>query len=74
MLFNEPLYPLDLGPSESAAALKPNRVEPELRDVVVTLHMDVGWFLAIPSIEEEPIWAKPQHRWHVAKVPERGRL
>ena len=73
MLFDEPLNPLDLTSGKSATPLQPDRVEPELCEVVVTLHVDVRWFIAVTSIEEEPIRAKSQHRWHVVNVPEGGR-
>ena len=73
MLFDEPLNPSDLDSPESTTALQPDRVEPELCEVVVTLHVDMRCFIAVTSIEEEPIRAKSQHRWHVANVPEGGR-
>jgi hypothetical protein len=73
MLFDEPLNPLDLDSPESTTALQPNRIEPELGEVVVALHVDMRWFIAITSIEEEAIRAKSQHRGHVAKVPDGGR-
>ena len=58
MLFDEPLNPLDLDSPESTTALQPDWIEPELCEVVVTLHVGVWWFIAITSIEEEPIRAK----------------
>jgi hypothetical protein len=73
MLFDEPLNLLDLDSPESTTALQPNRIEPELGEVVVALHVDMRWFIAVPSIEEEAIRTNSQHRGHVAKVPEAGR-
>ena len=73
MLFDQLLNPLDLDSPESTTPLQPDWVEPELREVVVTLHVDMRWFIAVTSIEEEPIRAKSQRGWHVAKVPEGDR-
>ena len=47
--FHQALYLLDLYSAKSATALQPNRVEPELGDGVVTLHVDVRCFIAVPS-------------------------
>ena len=68
MLLDEPLNPLDLDSPESTAALQPDRIEPELGEVVVTLHVDMRWFIAVISIEEEPIRAKSQHGRHRDRV------
>jgi hypothetical protein len=69
---DEPLYPLDLDSPKSTAPLEPDRVKPELRHVVVTLHMDVGWFMSVASVEQEPVRAKTQYGWHEVNIPEAG--
>ena len=72
MLFDKSLNPLDLDALESTAALQADRIEPELGEVVVALHVDVRWLIAVTSIEEEAIWAKSQYRGHMANVPRGG--
>jgi hypothetical protein len=42
--------------AETAACLKANRREPELRNPFVTLHVHVPRFRTIASVEEESIW------------------
>jgi hypothetical protein len=72
MLFDKSLNPLDLGTLESTAALQADRIEPELGEVVVALHVDMRWLIPITSIEEEAIRAKSQHRGHIGNVLDGG--
>ena len=66
MLFNKSLNPMDLDSLESTAALQADRIEPELGEVVVALHVDMRWLIPVTSIEEEAIRAKSQHRGYKA--------
>ena len=53
-------------PGKTATTLQPTRVKPELRDVIVTLDVNMWGFVPIPSIEEETIWPDSKYRWHLA--------
>ena len=55
MPFDKSLNPLDLDALESTAAAQADRIEPELGEVVVALHVDMRWLIAVTSIEEEAI-------------------
>ena len=58
----------DLRPGKSAASLEADRIKPELRNHVLPLNMNMRWFLTIPSIEKEPVWADSQYRWHLEQM------
>lgn len=47
----------NLGARKTTAALQPNGIEPELCDFIVSLHMNVLWFVAVTRVEEEPVRA-----------------
>ena len=49
---------------KSSTSVQSDRVKPELCQVVLTLYMDMRWFIAIPCVEEETIWPDPQSCWH----------
>lgn len=53
-------------PRKTTATLQPTRVKPELRDVIVTLDVNMWGFIPIPRIEEETIWSDSEYRWHWA--------
>lgn len=55
----------NLGARKTTAALQPNGIEPELRDSIVSLHVNVLWFVAVTRVEEEPVRARPQNRRQV---------
>lgn len=57
MLLNESMNAPYLGSPESAARLKSDWFEPELRDAIFAFHMHVTWLIAVTNIKEESVWA-----------------
>jgi hypothetical protein len=55
VLLNKSVQPSDLGSTEATAALKPDRIKPELRNLVITFNMYVWGFIPIPCVEEESV-------------------
>lgn len=53
-------------PGKAATTLQPTRVKPELRDVIITLNVNMWRFILIPRIEEKTIWSDSEYRWHLA--------
>jgi hypothetical protein len=47
MLFNQLLKSVDFLSRESAATLQPNRVDPKLGNLVVSLNMDMRGFTSV---------------------------
>ena len=48
----------------TAAVLKANRIEPELRPVPIALYVNMRWFGTVLGVEEEPIWTNTKDRRH----------
>lgn len=64
-----PPDPVKLIPAESAAALKPDRIEPELRNAAISFDVNVRRFITIAGIKEEPLRAKTKNGRHaLAKI------
>jgi len=57
VFLNKSLYLIQFAPAEPPTTLKPDWVEPEFGRVVVTFNVNVGWFIAIASVEKEAIRA-----------------
>src|SRR5271157_4538549 len=55
VLLNKSVQPSDLRSTEATTALKPDRIKPELRNLVITLNMHVRWLIAIPCVEKESV-------------------
>lgn len=55
MLFDKPLNALKRDARKPTTVLQPDRIEPELRDIVIALDVDMTRFIAVTSIKEEPI-------------------
>ena len=53
-------------PGKATTTLQPTRIKPELRDVIVTLDVNMRGFIPIPSIEEKTVWPDSEYRWHLA--------
>jgi len=64
MFLNEPLDAIDLISTKATTLLKPDWRQPELGLVLLALHVDMGWFVAVIRVKEEPIWAKSKNRRH----------
>jgi hypothetical protein len=47
------------------ASVKTKRFQPVLRRTVVAFHMNMGWFVSITGIEQEPTRSASQNSWHV---------
>ena len=45
-------------------ALDLNRIKPEFRNLVVTLHMNMHALVSVGGVEEEPIGTLSQYRGH----------
>ena len=56
---DKPLYTTDFRSIEPAAAVQPDRIEPEFGDLVLTLDVDVRRLIAVIRIKEEPIRPDP---------------
>jgi hypothetical protein len=52
---------------EASRGRQCDRVEPDLREGAVALHMDVRWLTPFITEKEEPIWADPVQRWHFSR-------
>ena len=53
---------------EATASLQPDRIEPELGDLVLTLDVNVLRFIAIAGVKEQSIRAYPEYCWHLLFV------
>jgi hypothetical protein len=71
MFLHKPLQPMEFQSAEAMAVLQSYRLQPEFGDLIVTLHMDMGWLIAIPGIEKESIRTNAQDRRHRAAPSER---
>ncbi len=75
MVFDNTGNTPDFRRTKPAACLQPNGGEPELRNIVISLHMHVTGFLPIAGIEEKPVRPLPQYcrhlppRWTYAAHP-----
>ena len=74
MFENQAMDALDLDATETYAALESNRLEPELRQLIFSFHVDVRRLLAVARVEEEPIRAQAQHRRHPTMMDHLGVL
>ena len=64
VLMHQLLYPAYFRASESATALKANRIKPEFRDFVIAFDMNVSGLVAIARIEKESVRTFSQDSWH----------
>ena len=64
MLAYDPRDPEDFRAPETAAALQPDRIEPELGDIIVAFYVDMRWLLPIARIEKEPVGAGAEDSRH----------
>jgi hypothetical protein len=59
---------LEFRSTKPPATSQPYRLEPELRSLNVSLHVDVRCFVAICRVEEKPVRALAMDRWHEISV------
>jgi hypothetical protein len=52
-------------PIKATASLQPDRIEPELGDLVLTLDVNVLRFITIAGVEEQSIRAYPEYCRHL---------
>jgi hypothetical protein len=52
MIVHQLYNPCNFDARKPTTALKSNRIEPELRDPIVSLHMDVLWFVAVTRLAD----------------------
>jgi hypothetical protein len=55
----------ELCPIKATASLQPDRIEPQLGDLVLTLDVNVLRFIAIACVKEQSVRTYPEYRWHV---------
>jgi len=64
MIVYKLLDPANFDPRETAATLQPDRIEPELGDIIVPFNVYVGRFMAITCVKEEPMGTDEQNGGH----------
>lgn len=64
MIFYECRNAVQLHAAEILAVLKPYRSKPEFGLAVFALYVHMRWLVAVPCVEEEPIWTTAQDRGH----------
>jgi len=57
VFFNQPLNPVQLNATKSAAVLQPYRVGPKFRIAPVALDVNVWRLVAVARVKEKAIWA-----------------
>jgi hypothetical protein len=72
MFENQSMNPLNLSSAETNTPLQSNWVEPELRQMILPLDVDMRRFLAVARVEEEPVRTEAQYRRHMAMMNLRG--
>ena len=66
---NQPLYRLSFSLGKTSVPCQFHWFEPELTYHFLTLYVNVHRFVAIETVEEEPIWpCNPFNRWHEVSV------
>jgi hypothetical protein len=55
VLLNKSVQPIDLGSTKATAALNPDRIKPELRNLVITFNVHVRGLIPIPCVKEESV-------------------
>jgi len=69
VLLDETSDPLQFRFAEAVGVCHSNRRQPNLRELPITLHMDVNGFPAVARKEEEAVRPALQNRWtHLAKL------
>lgn len=64
MLGDEPLNGSQLNPVETKVTRQGDRRQPELRRLVISVHVDVRWLVQVVAHEVDPIRAAPQNSRH----------
>lgn len=54
--------------SKAITSLQPDRIEPELGDLILPLDVNVLRFIAIAGVEEQSVRAYPKYCWHLLFV------
>lgn len=67
MLADEGGHPVEFRPPEAAAFVEADGIAPELRQILVALHVDVRRLGPVTGVEEEPVGASPEHGRHVER-------
>ncbi len=73
MIAYQSFDPCELNARKPATNLQSNRIEPEFREFIIPLDMDVRRFDTVPRVEEEPIRSGPQDCWHTVPPIANGR-
>jgi hypothetical protein len=69
VLFDKSQKAVDLSPRKAVTAFQQDGVEPELGFALLALYMDVGRFISITRVEEQPVRPGPKNRGHVLQLP-----
>jgi hypothetical protein len=64
MVFDNTLYTTNFRSAKSAALLQSDGIKPKFRELILSLNVNMWWFLPVASIEKETIGACSEHGWH----------
>jgi hypothetical protein len=71
MLINDVLNAIQFVPAKTTAILQSYWLQPEFRDIPVSLDVHVGRFRTITRVEEKPIWTNAQNCGHIIALQTR---
>jgi len=71
MLINDALNAIQFVPAKTTAILQSYWLQPEFRDIPVSLDVHMGRFRAVTRVEEESIWANAQNSGHIIALQTR---
>ena len=74
IFYYQPLNTSEFCWPESEIHCERNRVEPELRRIIITVHVDVGRFVWFMAIEVHTVRTRHQHGRHFPQYDIRGRF
>jgi hypothetical protein len=66
---NNRFYSMKLDGTKPKVDSQCDRFQPKLRREIVSVHVDMAWFVRLMAVEIEPIWAGPQSSWHASILP-----
>ncbi len=64
MVVEESLDASDLGTRKPSVALQSDGVQPELRQLVIVLNMNMRRLITISCVKKEPVWSDSENGWH----------
>jgi len=67
MVTEELLNASDLSARKPSVTLQPDRVKPELRQLIIMLDMHMRRLISISSVEKEPVGTDSENGWHYSR-------